>query len=92
MNVNPMVSSIVQEIMISQSNLPVWRNELIKNQIFSPLEASNLTDKEISLLHQALLTQSLNRMSSDELMQQVEKHNLKYHLDFEEEQMRAICY
>jgi hypothetical protein len=87
-----MVSSIVQEIMITQSNLSVWRNELIKNQIFSPLEATNLTDKEIFLVHQALLTQSLNRLSSDELILQIEKHNLKYHLDFEEEQMRAICY
>jgi hypothetical protein len=92
MNINPMVSSIVQEIMITQSSSSAWRNELIKNQIFSPLEANNLSDKEISLVHQALLTQSLSKLSSDELMQQVEKHNLKYHLDFEEEQLRAICY
>jgi hypothetical protein len=87
-----MVSSIVQEIMITQSNSSTWRNELIKNKIFSPLEANSLSDKEISLVHQALLTQSLNKLNSDELMQLVEKHNLKYHLDFEEEQLRAICY
>lgn len=93
-NINPLVTTIVQEIMIAQNNIASWRQELIRNQVFDAQEARDLSDREISLIHHALLVQTFSRMNSDELMAQAEKYNLQYHVSFEEDQMQmgAICY
>jgi DNA-binding transcriptional MocR family regulator len=91
---NPMVSTIVQEIMITENDTFAWRGEIIKNQIFTHQEARDLSEREISLIHHALLTQRLSKLNSDQLMEHVSKYNLQYHVHFEEEQMQigAICY
>jgi len=91
---NPMVTTIVQEIMISENDPSKWRKELIKNQIFDPQEAKDLSEREISLIHHALLVQRFSQMSSDELLEQAQKYDLKYHVQFEAEsfQMGAVCY
>jgi hypothetical protein len=93
-NINPMVTTIVQEIMIAENDPSTWRQELIRNQIFNAKEARDLTEREISLIHQALLVQQFSKLSSDELMSQANKYNLQYHIQFEEDQLQmgAICY
>jgi hypothetical protein len=93
-NINPMVTTIVQEIMIAENDTSAWRQELIRNQIFSAQEARDLSEREISLLHHALLVQRFSKMNSDELMVQANKYNLQYHVQFEEDQLQmgAIGY
>lgn len=92
--INPMVMTIVQQIMISENDTDAWRRNLIQNHIFEAQEAKDLSEREISLIHHALLVQRLSQMSSDQLLEQTEKYNLKYHVNFEEEQfqMGAVCY
>jgi len=90
-NINPMVTTIVQEIMIAQNDTSLWRQELIRNQIFGAQEARDLSEREISLVQHALLIQSFSKMSSDELMAQAEKFNLKYHIQFETDSMQMVA-
>lgn len=83
-----MVSTIVQEIMTTENDTSAWRQNLIRNQIFGAQEARDLSEREISLVHHALLMQSLSQLSSDELMSQAKKYNLNYHVQFEEDQFQ----
>lgn len=91
---NPMVSSIVQHIMVSENDQNAWRNELIRNHFFSAQEAKDLSDREITLIHLALLTQRLSQMSSDQLLDESRKYEMSYHVNLESEQfqMGAIGY
>ena len=92
--INPMVMTIVQQIMTSENDTDAWRRNLIQNHIFEAQEAKDLSEREISLVHHALLVQSFSKMSSDQLLEQAEKYNLKYHVNFEGDQfqMGAVCY
>ena len=91
---NPMVSSIVQHIMVTENDPTAWRNELIRNHFFSAQEAKDLSDREISLIHHALLTQRLSQMSSDQLLAESKRYDMSYHVQLESEQfqMGAIGY
>ena len=92
--INPMVMTIVQQIMISENDTDSWRRNLIQNHIFEAQEAKDLSEREISLIHHALLVQRFSQMSSDQLLEQTEKYNLQYHVNFEEDQFQvgAVCY
>ncbi len=78
--INPMVITIVQQIMINEND--------------TDAEVKDLSEREISLIHHAMLVQRFSRMSSDELLEQTAKYNLQYHINFEadEFQMGAVCY
>jgi len=91
---NPLVSTIVQHIMVADNDPTAWRNDLIRNQFFSAQEAKDLSDREVSLIHHALLTQHYSQMSSDQLLKETQKRNMKYHVNLESEQfqMGAIGY
>jgi len=93
-NINPMVSTIVQQTMVNENDVAAWRRELIRNHIFSAQEAKDLSEREISLIHHALLTQRLSQMCSDELLIEAKKQNLQYHIHFEADvfQMGAVSY
>ncbi|NVK37941.1 MAG: hypothetical protein HWE18_08460 [Gammaproteobacteria bacterium] len=93
-NINPMVSTIVQQIMVTENDTAAWRRELIRNHIFDAQEAKDLSEREISLIHHALLTQRFSQMSSDELLQEAKKQKLQYHVQLETDQfqMGAVCY
>ncbi|OUR69753.1 hypothetical protein A9Q73_01390 [Bermanella sp. 47_1433_sub80_T6] len=92
--INPMVITIVQQIMINENDTDAWRRTLIQNHIFEAQEVKDLSEREISLIHHAMLVQRFSRMSSDELLEQTAKYNLQYHINFEadEFQMGAVCY
>lgn len=92
--INPMVSTIVQHIMVNESNPSMWRNELIRNQFFSAQEAKDLSDREVSLIHHALLTQKYSQLSSDQLLEESVRLDIQYHVKLEAEQfqMGAIGY
>ncbi len=92
--INPMVITIVQQIMISENDTDAWRRNLIQNHIFEVQEVKDLSEREISLIHHALLVQRFSRMSSDELLEQTAKHNLQYHINFESDEFQtgAVCY
>ena len=92
--INPMVMTIVQQIMTSENDTDAWRRNLIQCHIFEAQEAKDLSEREISLIQHALMVQRFSQMSSDQLLEQTEKHNLKYHVNFEEEQfqMGAVSY
>jgi len=91
---NPMVTTIVQEIMITENDPDMWRKEMIKNHIFEAQEAKDLSEREISLVHHALLIQRFSQMSSDDLMTEAKKYDLKYHVQFEADQLQmgAVSY
>lgn len=93
-NINPMVSTIVQQIMVSENDVTAWRRELIRNQIFDAQEARDLSEREISLIHHALLTQHLSQLTSDELLAEAKKQKLEYHVQLEGDQfqMGAVSY
>ena len=92
--INPMVSTVVQHIMVNENNPSAWRNELIRNQFFSAQEAKDLSDREVSLIHHALLTQRYSQLSSDELLAESVRMNIQYHVKLESEQFQvgAIGY
>ncbi len=93
-NINPMVSTIVQQIMVTENDPAAWRRELIRNHIFDAQEAKDLSEREISLIHHALLTQRFSQMNSDELLVEAKKQKLQYHVQLEADQfqMGAVCY
>lgn len=93
-NINPMVSTIVQQSMVSDNDVSAWRRELIRNHIFEAQEAKDLSEREISLIHHALLTQRFSQLSSDELLIEAKKQNLKYHVNLEGDQfqMGSVSY
>lgn len=93
-NINPMVSTIVQQIMVTENDPAAWRRELIRNHIFDAQEAKDLSEREISLIHHALLTQRFSQMSSDDLLVEAKKQKLQYHVQLEADQfqMGAVCY
>ncbi len=92
--INPMVITIVQQIMISENDTDAWRRNLIQNHIFEAQEVKDLSEREISLIHHALLVQRFSRMNSDELLEQTAKHNLQYNIHFESDEFQtgAVCY
>ena len=89
-----MVITIVQQIMISENDTEAWRRNLIQSHIFEAQEAKDLSDREISLIHHALLVQKFSQMSSDELLEQTVKYDMHYHVNFESDlyQAGAVCY
>ncbi len=91
---NPMVTTIVQQIMTTENDIDAWRRNLIRNHIFEMQEVKDLSEREISLIHHALLVQRLSQMSSDDLLAEAEKYNLQYHINFEADdfQMTAVSY
>jgi len=91
---NPLVNTLVQHIMVCEEDVSKWRRQLIQNHIFEPQEAKDLSDREISLIHHALLVQRYSQMSSDEINTEAKRYNLQYklHLDTEDFQMGAVCY
>ncbi|MGR6874472.1 hypothetical protein ACU6U9_19740 [Pseudomonas sp. HK3] len=93
-NINPMVSTIVQQIMVSENDVSAWRRELIRNHIFGAQEARDLSEREISLIHHALLTQRLSQLSSDELLVEAKKQKLQYNVKLEGDQfqMGSVSY
>jgi hypothetical protein len=93
-NINPMVSTIVQQIMVTENDVAAWRRELIRNHIFNAQEAKDLSEREISLIHHALLTQRLSQLNSDELLKEAKKQKLEYHVNLEGDQfqMGAVSY
>jgi hypothetical protein len=92
--INPMVITIVQQIMISENDTEGWRRNLIQNHIFEAQEVKDLSEREISLIHHALLVQRLSGMSSDELLEQTIKYNLQYHVNFDSDEFQTgpVCY
>ncbi|MEY8203842.1 MAG: hypothetical protein RPR40_02105 [Bermanella sp.] len=92
--INPMVMTIVQQIMINENDTDAWRRNLIQNHIFEAQEAKDLSEREISLIHHAMLVQRFQRMSSDQLLEQTTQHNLQYHINFEADELQAgaVCY
>ena len=93
-NINPMVSTIVQQTMVNENDIAAWRRDLIRTHIFSAQEARDLSEREISLIHHALLTQRLSQLGSDELLEEAKKQKLQYnlHLESDQFQMGAVCY
>ncbi len=93
-SINPMVITIVQQIMITENDTEAWRRSLIQNHIFEAQEAKDLSDREISLIHHSLLVQKFSQMSSDQLLEQTEKYNMHYHINFEADEFQAgaVCY
>lgn len=88
-----MVTTIVQHIMTTQTDVESWRKDLIRNHIFEAQEARDLSEREISLVQHALLVQSYSNLSSDELLKLTAKYKLKYNVSFDDDfQMTAICY
>ena len=89
-----MVIPMVQQIMASQNDPEAWKKDLIRAQIFDAQEAKDLTEREVSLIHQALLVQRLSQLSSDELLQEAHKYDVQYNLSFENDDLQAaaICY
>ena len=90
-----MVTPMVQQIMVNHHNPELWRKELIRAQIFDAQEAKDLTDREVSLIHHALLVQRFTQMDADQLLIEAEKYNVQYHVNLEENttvQAGAICY
>ena len=93
-NINPMVSTIVQQTMVNENDVAALRRELIRNHIFEAQEARDLSEREISLIHHALLTQRLSQLGSDELLLEAKKQKLQYNVQLEGDQfqMGAVCY
>ncbi|GAA6133707.1 hypothetical protein NBRC116188_04960 [Oceaniserpentilla sp. 4NH20-0058] len=91
---NPIVSTIVQHIMVNDNDPNAWRNELIRNHFFSAQEGKDLSDREVSLVHHALLTQKFSQMSSEQLLDESIRLDLQYHVNLESEQFQigAIGY
>lgn len=91
---NPMVTTIVQEIMITENDPDMWRKEMIRNHIFEAQEAKDLSEREVSLVHHALMVQRFSQMSSDDLMAEAKRYDLKYHVQFEADQLQmgAVSY
>lgn len=94
MQVNPMVNTLVQHIMVNEEDIGAWRRNLIQNQIFDAQEVKDLSEREISLIHHALMVQKFSQMSSEELNREIENHNMQYHLHLETDdfQMGAVAY
>lgn len=93
-SMNPMVSTLVQHIMVKDNDIDAWRQELIRNRIFEAQEVKDLTEREISLLHHALMIQQLSRLSSEDLLEMADKYDIHYNIQLEDEnfQMGAINY
>ena len=91
---NPMVTTLVQHIMVKDNDIDAWRQELIRNHIFEAQEAKDLTEREISLLHHALMIQSFSRMSSEQLLNMAQQYDVHYNVHFEADQfqMGAVNY
>ncbi len=80
-----MITPMVQQIMVKQNDPAAWRKEIIRAQIFDAQEAKDLSDREVSLIHHALLVQKFSQMTSDELVVEAEKHNVSYHVNFDQD-------
>lgn len=80
-----MITPMVQQIMVNNNDPETWRKEIIRAQIFDAQEAKDLSDREISLIHHALLVQRFSQMTSDELVAEAEKHKIQYHLSFDQD-------
>ena len=68
---------------------------MIRAQIFDAQEAKDLTDREISLIHHALLVQRFSQMTSDQLLVEAEKYGVQYHVNMDQNttlQAGAISY
>ena len=89
-----MILPMVQQIMVNNNNPEAWRKELIRLQIFDAQEAKDLSDRELSLIHHALLVQKLSQMPTDEVLREAEKHQVRYHVSFDQDdfQAGAVCY
>jgi len=80
-----MITPMVQQIMVRQNDPAAWRKDIIRAQIFDAQEAKDLTDREVSLIHHALLVQKFSQMTADELVLEAEKHNVSYHVNFDQD-------
>lgn len=90
-----MVTPMVQQIMVNHNDPEQWRKEMIRAQIFDAQEAKDLTDREISLIHHALLVQRFSQMTSDQLLVEAEKYGVQYHVNMDQNttlQAGAISY
>lgn len=80
-----MITPMVQQIMVNNNDPDAWRKEIIRAQIFDAQEAKDLSDREVSLIHHALLVQRFSQMTSDELISEAEKFKIQYHLNFDQD-------
>jgi len=46
--INPMVITIVQQIMINENDTDAWRRNLIQNHIFEAQEVKDLSERSVS--------------------------------------------
>lgn len=92
--INPMVTTLVQHIMVKDNDIDAWRKDLILNHVFEAQEAKDLSEREISLIHHALMVQNFSRMSSDQLLDMANHYDIHYSLHFSEEefQVGAVGY
>lgn len=93
-SINPMVTTLVQHIMVKDNDIDVWRQDLIRNHVFEAQEAKDLSEREISLIHHALMVQNFSRMSSDQLVEMANRYDVHYSLHFSEDesQVGAVGY
>ncbi len=89
-----MILPMVQQIMVKDNNPDAWRKNLIQLHIFEAQEAKDLSDRELSLIHHALLVQKFSQLPTEELLREAEKHQVQYHVSFDQDdfQMGAVCY
>ena len=93
-SINPMVTTLVQHIMVKDNDIDAWRQDLIRNHVFEAQEAKDLSEREISLIHHALMIQNFSRMSSDQLIEMANRYDVHYSLHFSEDefQVGAVGY